>query len=157
MALPIRRGSSFPSSLVEPGFRDPFSEFENLWERMSRLVGTRHYQGAVEGGTEQSPWVPEVEVDETDEQYAVKVELPGLKREDIELEVDEHSLSIAGGLRQETQQEQTLHRRAGRFYYRTALPRDVNIDAVQATMRDGVLRIGLPKTKQASRKVKITT
>jgi HSP20 family protein len=166
MTLPIRRGSSFPASLYEPGFRDPFTEFETLWDRMNRLFTGRLYERGGELGTEQSPWVPEIEVDETQERYLVKAELPGVQRDDIELQVDEHSLSVSGGLKHESRQTQPqhaqqdqhaqiLHRRAGRFYYRTALPRDVNIDAVTATMRDGVLTIGLPKTKQASHKVAI--
>ena len=48
-----------------------------------------------------------------------------------------------------------MHRRAGRFFYRTVLPRDIDTDKVQANMRDGILTIRLPKTKQATRRVQI--
>ena len=68
--------------------------------------------------------------------------------------MDEHSLSIAGSVPEE-QSEQTMHRRAGRFFYRTVLPRDIDTDKVQANTRDGILTIRLPKTKQATRRVQI--
>lgn len=137
-------------------FRDPFTEFENLWDRMQRLYfGRLSERGMSEYGAEQAPWVPEVEVDETEERYTVKAELPGVQHNDVDLQVDEHNLSISGGLQQEQQEGRYLYRRAGRFFYRTALPRDADTDKVSAAMRDGVLTIVLPKLKQASRRVTI--
>jgi HSP20 family protein len=102
----------------------------------------------------QSTWQPDIEVDETEEFYLVRAELPGIGRENVELQVDEHSLSIAGSVREERDEHQ-MHRRTGRFFYRTVLPRDINTENVQAEMRDGILTIRLPKTKQATRRVQI--
>ncbi len=150
MALPIRRGSRFPASLFEPTVQwDPVSEFEYMRERMGRL-----YDQIAQQGPDQSPWQPDIEVDETEEFYLVKAELPGITRENVELQVDEHSLSITGSIREE-QSEHTMHRRAGRFFYRTVLPRDIDTEKVQANMREGILTIRLPKTKQATRRVQI--
>ncbi|HUK72136.1 MAG TPA: Hsp20/alpha crystallin family protein [Streptosporangiaceae bacterium] len=150
MALPIRRGGRFPASLFEPtALWDPVSEFDYMRDRMGRL-----YEQLTQQGHDQSPWQPDIEVDETEEYYTVKAELPGITRENVELQVDEHSLSIAGSVREE-QSEQTMHRRAGRFFYRTVLPRDIDTEKVQATMREGILTIRLPKTKQATRRVQI--
>jgi len=150
MAQPIRRGSRFPVSLFEPtALWDPASEVEYLRDRMGRL-----YNQITPQEPGQSPWQPDIEVDETEEFYLVKAELPGITRDNVELQVDEHSLSITGSVREE-QGEHLMHRRAGRFYYRTVLPRDINTDKVQATMREGILTIRLPKTKQATRRVQI--
>ncbi len=150
MALPIRRGSRFPASLFEPtALWDPVSEFEYLRDRMGRL-----YDQLTPQGPDQSPWQPDIEVDETEEFYLVKAELPGITRDNVELQVDEHSLSITGSVREE-QSEHTMHRRAGRFFYRTLLPRDIDTDKVQANMKEGILTIRLPKTKQATRRVQI--
>jgi len=150
MALPIRRGSRFPVSLFEPtALWDPVSEFEYLRDRMGRL-----YDQITQQGPDQSPWQPDIEVDETEEFYLVKAELPGITRENVELQVDEHSLSITGSVREE-QSEHTMHRRTGRFFYRTVLPRDIDTDKVQANMKEGILTIRLPKTKQATRRVQI--
>ena len=151
MALPIRRGSRFPVSLFEPtAVWDPASEYEYLRDRMGRLYN----QITPQGEPGQSPWQPDIEVDETEEFYLVKAELPGITRDNVELQVDEHSLSITGSV-SEDQGEQMMHRRAGRFFYRTVLPRDIGTDKVQATMKEGILTIRLPKTKQAARRVQI--
>jgi len=92
MALPTRRGSRFPASLFEPtALWDPVSEFEYLRERMGRL-----HEQISQQGPEQSPWQPDIEVDETEEFYLVKAELPGITRDNVELQVDEHSLTITG-------------------------------------------------------------
>ena len=48
-----------------------------------------------------------------------------------------------------------MHRRAGRFFNRTVLPSDIDTDKVQATMKEGILTIRLPETKQATRRVQI--
>jgi HSP20 family protein len=150
MAQPIRRGGRFPVSLFEPTPPwDPASEYEYLRDRMGRL-----YDQIIPQGPGQPPWQPEIEVDETEEFYLVKAELPGITRDNVELQVDEHSLTITGSVSDE-QGEHTMHRRSGRFFYRTVLPRDINTDKVQATMKEGILAIRLPKIKQATRRVQI--
>ena len=63
MALPIRRGSRFSASLFEPtALWDPASEFDYLRDRMGRL-----YDQFTQQGRDQSPWQPDIEVDETEE------------------------------------------------------------------------------------------
>ncbi len=109
MALPIRRGSRFPVSLFEPtALWDPVSEFEYLRDRMGRL-----YDQITQQGPDQSPWQPDIEVDETEEFYLVKAELPGITRENVELQVDEHSLSITGSVREERGRGKPRPRLAG--------------------------------------------
>jgi HSP20 family protein len=150
MALPIRRGSRFPASLFEPtALWDPVGEFEYLRERMGRL-----YEQISQQGPEQSPWQPDIEVDETEEFYLVKAELPGITRESVEPQVDQHSLTITGSLH-EDEGEKVMRRRMGRFFYRTVLPWDIDTEKVQATMKEGILAIRLPKTEQATRRVQI--
>jgi len=106
MAQPIRRGSRFPVSLFEPiALWDPVSELEYLRDRMGRL-----YNQITPQGPGQSPWQPDIEVDETEEFYLVEAELPGITRDNVELQADEHSLSITGSVREE-QSEHTMHRR----------------------------------------------
>jgi len=127
----------------------PVSELEYLRDRMGR----RHDQTAPQGPGP-SPWQPDTEVDETEVFYPVKAELPGITRDNVELQVDEHSLSITGSVRDE-QGEHLMHRRAGRFFYRTALPRAIDTDKVQATVKEGILTIRLPELKQATRRMQI--
>ena len=76
MAQPIRRGSRFPVSLFEPpALWDPASEVEYLRDRMGRL-----YNQITPQEPGQSPWQPDIEVDETEEFYLVKAELSGITR-----------------------------------------------------------------------------
>lgn len=86
----------------------------------------RLYDQTAPHGPGQSPVEPDIEVDETEEFYLVKAELPGITRDNVELQVDEHSLSITGSVREE-QGEHLIRRRAGRFFYRTVLPRDIAV------------------------------
>jgi HSP20 family protein len=97
---------------------------------------------------------PDIEVDESEEFYLVKAELPGITRDNVELQVDEHRLSITGSVREE-QGEHLMHRRAGRFFDRTVLPRDIDTDKVQATMKEGDPDDPPPEDKQATRRVQI--
>jgi HSP20 family protein len=114
--------------------QDPVSEFEYRRDRLGRLYD----QVARPAATRPVAVEPDIEVDETEEFYLVKAELPGITRDKVELQVDEHSLSITGSVREE-QGEHLMHRRAGRFFYRTVLPRDIDTDKVQATMKEGIL------------------
>jgi len=135
--------------VVAPPLQDTVSEFEYPRDRIGRL-----YDQTAPHGPGQSPWQPDIEVDETEEFCLVKAELPGITRDDVELQVDEQSLSVTGSVREE-QGEHLMHRRAGRFFNRTVLPSDIDTDKVQATMKEGILTIRLPKTNQATRRVQI--
>ncbi|MFI7587483.1 Hsp20/alpha crystallin family protein [Spongisporangium articulatum] len=89
-------------------------------------------------------WAPVTEVSSTDEAYTVTVELPGVKREDVSVEVAEKTLVVTA-TRGET------------FTLRRSLPGDVQRDDVSATLADGVLTVTLPRAAApAPRKVEIT-
>jgi HSP20 family protein len=157
MALPVRRRRSLPRMLrrdPEPFTRlrhDPFREFDELWERMGRL-----FEHTFEGRRASMPWVPTVEVTEQDDHYLLRAELPGIRRKDIQVEVDEHGLSIVGETASdEHERGHILRRRVGKFSYQTALPRDVNPDKAEASLHDGVLTIRLPRTQRSGRRLKV--
>jgi HSP20 family protein len=140
MAPPIRRGGRFPVSLFGPPAPwDPVSELGYLRDRVGRL-----YDQITPRGPGQSPWQPDIEAGETEEFYLVKAELPGVARDNVELQVDEHSLSITGSVG-EQQSEHTMPRRAGRFFYRTVLPRDIDTGKAQAAMKEGSWRSASPR------------
>jgi HSP20 family protein len=122
------------------------SEFENLWRDMGRTFEQR-LSPTWGGGS----WVPAVEEDETEDAYEIRAELPGISRENISVEVDDHDLQISGELTEE-QQGRVLSRRAGRFFYRTGLPSGVDGEKVEAELTDGILRVRLPKSGAAKRR-----
>jgi HSP20 family protein len=104
----------------------------------------------------QNAWVPAVEAEETDDGYMVRAELPGMHREDVNVELGGNELRITGEVKEES--KEALRRRQGRFAYRTNLPSDADTEHAEAGMSEGVLTIRIPKTKQAqTRKVQISS
>ena len=135
------------------GSWDPFAELEQLSERMRRMLD-QTFGGA--GGESQAPrgWTPAVDLEETDDAYVVEADLPGVKREDVDVELMGTELTIAGecrqGERSGTMRRQT--RRTGRFEYRVVLPDHVDPDRVDASLADGVLTVRVPKAEHSQRR-----
>jgi HSP20 family protein len=127
---------------------EPFAELTQLWDRMGRL-----FEQTVEAGPE--GWAPIAEIEETDDAYLVRAELPGVKREDIQVELSGNELCIHGEIRQE-ERENALRRRAGTFCYRTILPADTDTDRIESRLTEGVLTVRLPKAAHArSRRIEV--
>jgi HSP20 family protein len=103
-----------------------------------------------------SGWTPALDLYEDKDNLFVKVELPGMKREDIEVSLHEGSLSISGERRSEEKHEDADVYRAERFFGRfqrtVTLPTPVAADKVKAQYKDGILTITLPKTEEAKPK-----
>ncbi|WP_155059491.1 Hsp20/alpha crystallin family protein [Streptomyces blattellae] len=156
MTLPVRRR---PGSLPERpfsgfGWGEPVAaEFDELFERMNRLL-----EGAATAPAALA-WSPAADMRETDNAYVIEAELPGIKRDDIDIEMSERELRITGEY-QERAREGTVRRstrRGGRFEYRALLPADLSPDEVSATLHDGVLTVTVPKAQATKpRHIEIT-
>lgn len=136
MSFPVRRPGQQPSRC------DPFAALDDIYSPLQRWL---EHAGA---GT--SGWTPPADLEETEQNYLVHAELPGLSRENIALELDERELEIRGET-PEPQRSGTLRehsRRIGQFNYRLRLPGSVDADNVSASLQDGVLTVTLPKTTQ---------
>jgi HSP20 family protein len=118
-------------------FESPLTE----WARNSNLL---------------SGWNPALDLYEDKDNLYVKVELPGMKREDIEVSLHEGSLSISGERKGEEKHEDAEVYRAERFFGRfqrtVTVPTSVAVDKVKAQYKDGILTITLPKTEEAKPK-----
>ena len=100
---------------------------------------------------------PETDVMETEKEIRVVTEMPGLKREHIEIDVENNVLTIRGEKREErTEGEQgrwhLAERRYGTFSRSFVLPRDVDSENIQASFQDGVLTVSVPKSEKARRR-----
>lgn len=106
-----------------------------------------------------SLWAPQVEVFERGNNLVIRAELPGLSREDVDVEIDDDTLIIRGERHNDVDDEQEGYYRSERSYgsFYRAIPLPDNIDASQcnASFRDGVLQVSLPKPPQQSRARKI--
>jgi len=103
-----------------------------------------------------SGWTPALDVFEEKDSFTVKAELPGMKKEDIEVTLHDGSLSISGERRSEAKHENADVYRAERFFGRfqrtVTLPAPVAADKIKAHYKDGILTITLPRTEQSKPK-----
>jgi HSP20 family protein len=100
-------------------------------------------------------FVPAVEVGETDEEMFVKAQVPGMKREDILVELSDGSLLIHGEAKEEKEEKKKSYYRRefsyGEFSRRIALPSGVDTGKASAELREGVLSVHIPKTEAAKK------
>jgi HSP20 family protein len=155
--LPARRSGSLsrPGSQA-PARWDPFAEFEDLYQRMGQLMS-----GAFDGGWQPSvqSWAPLADLSETGEAYRAEVELPGVARDDISVEMAGQELVISGEFTGTEKDGRALRRgrRSGRFEYRVLLPGHADPDQVTAALADGVLTVTVPKTEtEKPRRIQVT-
>ncbi len=143
------------------------SETPSLW---SDLFTTRREVDRVfdrfftQAGSVAGPWVPVVDVRETADTIEVLAELPGLAAGDVEVNVENNILTIAGEKKQEVSEGDAdaeyhlVERRCGRFERSFTLPRTVKADAIGARFENGLLTVALPKAEAARpRRVEIRT
>jgi HSP20 family protein len=143
--LPARRTSGRNLTVV-----DPSREFEDIYERMGQLMSFAF--GGDFGSLARFadvPWSPMADVSETDDAYVVHVELPGVRRDQIDVRVEDRQLVISGEVKEEEKngRRHRSSRRTGRFEYRTYLPGDIKGDQVSAELADGVLTVTVPKSE----------
>jgi len=140
---------------------EPTSELEQMSERMRRFLDqTFGSFGWAPALGERGGWSPAVDLEELDDAYVVEADLPGVKREDVDIELVGNELAITGEVR-EQERAGTLRRqsrRTGRFEYRLSLPSHVDPENVEATLADGVLKLRVPKSERAQRRrIEITS
>ena len=104
-------------------------------------------------------WWPAADLTQTDEAYVLAVDLPGLTKTDIDLTVEDHTLTLSGERRSGHEGATTnrVERVHGRFARRFELPGDVDVSAVGAEFENGVLNVTIPKAEEAkARKIDIS-
>ena len=101
-------------------------------------------------------WTPRVNVEEADDRFVVTADLPGMKKEDIDIQLQENVLTIKGERKHEKEEkEKNYHifeRSCGTFQRAFTLPENVEMEKIDAEYRDGVLSIAIPKTEPAKPK-----
>jgi HSP20 family protein len=104
-----------------------------------------------EDGEMKIEWSPAVDIKETEKEYLVKAELPGVKREDVKVSLEDGVLMIEGERRQEKDSEGEKTHRVERFYgtfcRSFTLPEYADAKAIRAESKDGVLKVHVPKLK----------
>jgi HSP20 family protein len=125
---------------------DPFRELEGLQEQFAQLLQNTPSDG--NGGA--APFVPLVDIEETEGAWIVEADLPGVKREDVNVEVRRNELAITGEIK-EREREGILRRRTrktGEFDYHITLPGEADAENIDAQLHDGILTVRIPKPEQ---------
>ena len=122
----------------------PFGEFENLYAEMDRLA-----QSVFGGKTGQGAWLPAADVVETDSAYAIEIELPGVRREDVDVNLNGNELVVTGEVKERKREGlfRRRTRRVGEFEMRVTLPGQLREADVEASLAYGVLKVYVPKAE----------
>lgn len=133
---------------------DPFREFTTLQDRMNRL-----FQGSFgdrEDALATSSFAPPVDVYEDEHQITLKIEVPGIDEKDIDVRVENNTLTVHGERKFEKEEKEENYRRVerqyGSFTRSFTLPNTVDTDSVQANYDKGLLKIQLAKKVEAKPK-----
>ena len=133
----------------------PWRDLEDLESRLMRLS-----EDFGDGETV-TAWRPAVDLTESDEEFRLTAEFPGMSADDIEVEVQEGDLILRGRKEMEEERDEedyhVTERSYGEFYRRFTLPSSVEAEEIAAEMKDGVLIVRLPKSeREAGRKIQIS-
>jgi HSP20 family protein len=131
---------------------DPFRELAAMQERVARLFGDAYVRDEDTGI--RGSWIPAVDIFETDaHDLVLKVELPGMNREDIEVSVENSTLVLKGTKRMDADVKEESYRRIertyGTFHRSFTLPSTVDTSKVAADFKNGVLTVKLPFREEA--------
>lgn len=136
---------------------DPFRELEDMSSRLNRIFG----RPALRTGSDHemmavADWMPSVDISETDTAYLIKGEIPGVKKEDVKVTIQDGMLTIQGERKQEKEEKGKKFHRVecsyGNFVRSFRVPDDADEAGVKAEFKDGMLNVTLPKSEKAKPK-----
>ncbi len=167
----LRRERAYPS----PFGNSPFAFMRRFSEEMDRLFEDfgfasgsmtpsfeRDFPSARFGGFGEALWAPQVETFEREGRLVIRADLPGLTKDDVNVEINDDSIVLSGERRNENEEKREGYYRSersyGSFYRQIPLPEGVDADDANATFRDGVLEITMkaPQLEAHSRRLEIT-
>jgi len=149
---------------MRPISRDTLRDLQNMSDRIDRLLAGRNIPSA---GRDEAmalvDWAPAVDVMETDDEFQIRAELPGVEKKDVKLSVENGVLLISGHREQEKEEKgkryHKIERAYGNFARSFTVPEAVDAEKVTAEFKNGVLTVRLPKSEKARPKsieVKVT-
>ncbi|HEY6217011.1 MAG TPA: Hsp20/alpha crystallin family protein [Pyrinomonadaceae bacterium] len=137
---------------------NPLQDLMVLQDRMNRLFedATQRRQSGTDDEFERADWTPAADIYETDSGYLIAMDLPGIDREALEIDVDDGRLVVKGTRTIAESKQHRAERPRGKFLRTFSVPGSVNQALIGAEFKDGVLHIRLPKrSEQKPKKIEI--
>lgn len=127
----------------------PMRDFDSMFDRMTRLLYSGYRQEMEDKDQYMSDWSPVTDIYETKDEYVFKVEVPGMNKEDVKVEVKDDNLWISGERKENKEIKQDdYHRvesRIGKFSRSFRLPNGIDQEKIEASMNNGILELKVPK------------
>jgi len=144
------------SSAKEAG--DPFVNLQNEMNKLFEHFNQGFDIAPVNEMSAMTGWMPKVNLAETDKEIQVTAELPGVEEKDVEVTIDQGMLILKGEKKAEKEEKNKnyyrVERSYGSFQRSFALPKEVEAEKVEATFKNGVLSVKLPKSWEAQQSAK---
>jgi HSP20 family protein len=138
---------------------DPFVEVNTLFDRLTGNQLARWPYFALQGNGGKKPqWAPSADISETEKEYLIRAELPAVKKEDVQVTLDDGVITIKGERKQSKEDRNEKFHRVETFYgsfeRSFSIPDNVNPDAIRCDSKDGVLSVHIPKSEASKQKPK---
>ena len=135
---------------------EPYRSFKPFHRNVGRFFNEFDWGLQPAEGLDDTTWAPKVDIYETDSSYVLNAELPGLTKEEINIDVNDNTLTLKGEKKFEEKVEKDnyvrVERNYGNFARSFALSDDVNPEGITASYKEGVLELTLPKKEEAKPK-----
>lgn len=143
--LPVR----YQNSKTTPAVRDPFADLAGVTRGLASIADDLWTQVAGDDA-----WTALADVEETDDEFVVDVELPGVEKGDVDVALDGRRLTISAERKERERVGVLRHRtrRVGTYRFDVLLPAEVDDERIEANLTDGVLTVHVPKTVSARRR-----
>lgn len=137
----------------------PWNSMEQLRREMDRMFGQSSSTEET-SNIATSDWVPAVDIKETEKEFIIHADIPGVDPDDIDVHMEDGMLTIKGERESETKENREgykrIERQRGTFYRRFSLPDTANAEKISAKSNNGVLEITIPKQEKAQpRKIQV--
>jgi HSP20 family protein len=136
-------------------FEDPFALLGRITQEFDRMFEESGWPAfRTRGMAESTAWNPSIDVFEKDNRLITRIDLPGLKKEDVKVEVEDGRLTVSGERKHEAEEKKEdfyrCEREYGSFYRTVPLPEGAKVEDVKASFENGVLEVSVPLAVRAA-------
>ena len=138
----------------------PRRNVPSLWDEMDRTFSGLFPRTLTHGDLYETDWMPRVDISETESDFIVTADLPGVVKDDVLVNFEDDTLVISGERKQEVTEQETNYYRTERIYGRFSrsftFPKGIEVDKISAKFDNGVLKVSVPKAAESKpRKISI--